>query len=179
MVLSTAYFPSISWVEAVFGGCMVEACENYQKQSIRNRAVIMTAGGVERLTVPVVHTGGVKVSVRDVRVDYAMPWQRVHSRAVMSAYRSSPYWDHFQGRVMPLFELRERFLFDLNERIVHELFDMLKISVPIVYTQQFEGAQEPPVTRSAEYYQVFSDRQPFARDLSVLDAIFCLASMPE
>lgn len=179
MVLSTAYFPSVSWVEGVVGGARVEACENYQKQSIRNRAMIMTASGVERLTVPVVHTGGVKVSVRDMRVDYAMPWQRVHSRAVMSAYRSSPYWDHFQGRVMPLFELRERFLFDLNERIAMELFDMLKISVPIVYTDVFEGAQLPPVTRSAEYYQVFSDRQPFARDLSVLDAIFCLASMPE
>lgn len=161
------------------GRARVEACENYQKQSIRNRTVIMTASGVERLTVPVVHTGGAKVAVRDVRVDYAMPWQRVHSRAVMSAYRSAAYWEHFEQRVMPLFELRERFLFDLNERIARELLDMLKISAPIVYTDVFEGAQEPPITRSAEYYQVFSDRQPFARDLSVLDAIFCLASMPE
>lgn len=179
MVLSTTYFPSIAWIEAhATGEVQIEACENFQKQTSRNRCRIMTANGVERLVVPIIHNGGAKIPIREARVDYTMPWQRTHARAVMSAYRSSPYWEHFSDRIMPLFELRHTFLFDLNCQITEQLLSILKTDSPLVFTEQFRGAQEPPTITHAEYYQVFSERLPFEANLSVIDAIFCEGRLP-
>ncbi|MEG2865795.1 MAG: WbqC family protein [Mucinivorans sp.] len=178
MVLSTAYFPNISWIEAFKQGARIEIHENYQKQTARNRCRIMTASGSECLTVPLQHTGGLKVATCDVLIDYATPWQRTHSRAVMAAYRSAPYWAHFEGLIMPLFDIHEKYLFDLNQKITERLLEVLKIDRELVYTTRFVGAVTPPRTTSPEYYQTFSDRLPFERDLSVIDAIFCEGRLP-
>ncbi|MEG1414028.1 MAG: WbqC family protein [Mucinivorans sp.] len=179
MVLTTTYFPSLRWIEAQREGATIEAHENYQKQSSRNRCRIMTAGGVQCLTVPVVHGAGRKVAIQDTRIDWVMPWQRTHARAVMAAYRSAPYWEHFQDAIMPLFDLHETFLLDLNTRITTRLLEILKLNSSISFTTKFEAvAQEPPPIISVPYYQVFADRYPFAENLSVVDAIFCEGRLP-
>lgn len=178
MILHTAYFPSISWIEQIDQGALIERFENYQKQTSRNRCRIMTAAGVESLIVPVVHGHGTKIAIQDAQIDYSMCWQRVHARAVMSAYRSSAYWEHFAHRVMPLFELRHKYLLDMNNEITERLLSILKIARPLEFTAHFVGAAEPPETQSEQYYQVFAEKHPFARDLSVLDAIFCEGRLP-
>ena len=56
--LAIAYFPPISYISLLAkGDVLLEGCENYQKQSWRNRCHILAAGGVEALQVPVVHDG--------------------------------------------------------------------------------------------------------------------------
>lgn len=176
MVLSTAYFPNISWVEAFVEGGIIEGNENYQKQSIRNRCRIMTGGGAMSLVVPIVHNGGLKILIRDARIDYTMSWQRQHSRAVMAAYRSSAFWEHFEEQIMPLFELRHKYLWDMNCEITEVLLGALKIHRELVFTERFEGAVLPPPNGVREYYQVFGERYPFEADLSVLDLLFCEGS---
>ena len=67
VLLSTAYFPPLSWFalaardmtlspDRVFPSVTgLEACENYQKQSYRNRCYILAGDGPQMLQVPVVH----------------------------------------------------------------------------------------------------------------------------
>ena len=69
VLLSTAYFPPLSWFalaardmtlspDRVFPSvAALEACENYQKQSYRNRCYILASDGPQMLQVPVVHGG--------------------------------------------------------------------------------------------------------------------------
>ena len=48
----------------------IEACENYQKQSYRNRCLFYAADGVQALTFPVVHENGThKLPISAIRVD--------------------------------------------------------------------------------------------------------------
>ena len=178
MVLHTAYFPSVEWLRTASRGASIEAHENFQKQTPRNRCQIMTANGIMTLVVPYVHNQGQKIPIKDLRVDRSTPWQRTHLRALTAAYRSAPYWEHFQERITPLFHLQDEFLWDLNLKTIETLSNALKLPLDITPTNQFQGAQEPPIAKEEPYIQVFSDRHPFAPNLSALDALFCLGRLP-
>ncbi len=53
----------------------IEACENYQKQSYRNRCRFYAADGVQALSFPIVHEGGThKLPISEIKVDYSTPW---------------------------------------------------------------------------------------------------------
>ena len=79
MLLSTAYFPPVAWLalaaremtlspdRVLPSHVQLEACENYQKQSYRNRCCILAGDGVQMLQVPVVH--GDSWAITDVCVD--------------------------------------------------------------------------------------------------------------
>ena len=72
MLLSTAYFPPLSWFalaardmtlspdRVLPSAVQLEACEHYVKQTYRNRCYILAGDGVQVLQVPVVHAGGLE-----------------------------------------------------------------------------------------------------------------------
>ena len=48
----------------------IEACENFQKQSYRNRCKFYAADGVQALSYPVVHEGGThKLPISEIKID--------------------------------------------------------------------------------------------------------------
>ena len=67
-ILSTTYFGPVQWYQklARHGSVLMECCENYQKQTFRNRCVIATANGPQALTIPVVR--GDSDCLRDIRI---------------------------------------------------------------------------------------------------------------
>lgn len=180
MVISSSYFGSVALWEAIGlqGEITVEANENFQKQSFRSQSKIITASGVRTLSVPTVHCSGRKIPIKDVLIDYATPWQREHIRTIVAAYASAPYYDHFIGKIEPLFRGKERFLFDLNLSTFETVKNILKLDFTLGFTQQYCAEPLILVPPREQYYQVFSDRQPFAANLSILDAIFCLGTLP-
>ena len=57
----------------------IEACENYQKQSYRNRCRFYGAEGVQTLSFPIVHEGGThKQPISEIKVDSSTPWLQQH-----------------------------------------------------------------------------------------------------
>lgn len=174
MVLSTAYFPTISYIRHLQEGAAIEAHENFVKQSQRNRCEVLSDKGIQILTVPISWCHGQKMPIRDVRIDYTQPWQRITVRALQSYYASAPYFDHYFHRIRLLLERRDDFLFDLNTAITEQLLDMLNIDLELKFTEHYtpQTTDLPPVDLP-EYYQVFSEKLPFAPDLSILDYLFC------
>lgn len=204
MLLSTAYFPPVSWFAAAARDftlssdrvlpsvVLLEACENYQKQSWRNRCAIAAASGVEIYSVPVVHEGGsFRHPVKEIRIDYSTAWVERFWRAVCSAYENSAFFEYYRDEIAAILFSRPERLWDLNLSLIHYFLDKCGIQARIEETASYlpPGAS-PDDLRDAihpkrkdtvldslglsgrPYHQVFSGNYPFKENLSVMDLLF-------
>ena len=163
---------------------VIEVWETYHKQTYRNRCRVMTANGVESLSVPVVKVNGNHTMTQDMAISPIEPWQHIHSRCLESAYKAAPYFDHYYDYLRPIFEGHFERLIDLNDTALKAVLKMLKVRKEIVYTtdyvreaendlrEAFSPKRQVDASLFPTYYQVFSEKYPFAPDLSVLDLVF-------
>jgi len=183
VILPSAYLPSIEYMTYLYrGGCVVDLGEHFIKRSERNRAAILTASGPMALTVHLVHADRPRTPIRDLRIDYSKRWMHQHWISIVSAYRSSPYFDHYADRFEPFYTRSYGFLVDYNTALLAMLCDTLRIAMPAFSDRYLEaGAADldrRPKRKDAEfvsapYVQVFADRQPFVPNLSIVDLLFC------
>ena len=185
-LFTTAYFPSISYMARFLkeDAPVVEIWETYHKQTYRNRCRVMTANGVESLSVPVVKVNGNHTMTKDMVISPIEPWQHIHSRCLESAYKAAPYFDHYYDYLRPIFEGHFERLIDLNDAALKAVLKMLKVNKEIVYTtdyvreaendfrEAFSPKKQIDASLCPTYYQVFNTKFPFMPDLSVLDLIF-------
>lgn len=164
----------------------IEACENYRKQSYRNRCRIYSAGGAETLSVPVIHEGG-SIPVRMARIDYSCPWMLRTKRAIASAYGSSAYFGYYADELFGIMDSRPEYLFDLNAMLRDFFAEKIGLQVKFTDTTEYvrdadEDYRElihpkrPSILgeRGMEkpYFQVFARKYGFIGDLSVMDLLF-------
>ena len=171
----------------------LEACENYQKQSYRNRCHIYAADGVQALNFPVVHEGGThKLPISEIKVDYSTPWLQQHQRAIVSAYRTSAYFEYYQDELFAIMDSRPEKLFDLNLSILKFFVEKTGLKTDIRLTEEYsrvpavEGCQDlreviHPKRKDTvlhdlglekPYFQVFAPKYGFKSDLSIMDLLF-------
>ena len=205
LLLETAFMPPVSYFAAIaeeftlsYGRVVslvparlrLEACENYQKQSYRNRCRIYAAGGVESLTLPVVHEGGTSsLPIREIRVDWSRDWLPRMERAIVSAYESSPYFEYYRDSLFDILESRPEKLFDLNISLIHYFLGKIGLPADIDFTTEYERPGEtapdisalrglthpkrPSILKTEKpYWQVFAAKYGFKSDLSVMDLLF-------
>ncbi|MFC2273669.1 MAG: WbqC family protein [Capnocytophaga granulosa] len=187
-LLHPTYFPTIaSFSLLVKESCLLEVSDNYQKQTYRNRTYIYGANGKQILTVPILHTGGEtgRQLYKDVRVDNQVAWQKLHWKTLQTAYRTSPYFEYYEDKIVPIFTQKPIFLLDLNFRTIEAVLDCLHIDVSweqtTAYQTTYEGvtdyryltnAKASYEVNQAPYYQIFSDKHGFIPNLSILDLLF-------
>ena len=166
----------------------LEACENYQKQTWRNRCRIFAAGGPENLLVPVLHDG--RTGIRDIRVDYSEPWVQRTERAIDSAYESSAYFEYYRDELFPLLDARPETLWELNLSLIRFFLDKTGIAADLRFTEDFHREvtsmpdyrslihpkkPDPVLPRlglEKPYFQVFAHKFGFQPNLSVMDLLF-------
>lgn len=199
MLVTTAYLGNIQYFGKLAAGAAVEGCENFQKQTYRNRAEVMTAAGVRTLTVPVDWDHYTKMPICEVRIDYTLPWQREHWRTLTAAYAAAPYFDHYAEKMAPFYDertYRPQTLWQLNHDLTLLLLNLFHLPGELHYTEDYVPPVSPdaavaagdfrevishkprlkrpdPTFAAPEYYQVFADRIPFAPNLSAVDLLFC------
>lgn len=184
-ILPIAYMPSVEYVARLLREeCVVDLGENYIKRSQRNRAQILSANGVMSLTVNVENANRPRQKIKDVRIDYSKRWQHQHWVSILSAYKSSPYFDHYAHLLEPYYKREWQYLADYNMEYTHTLLGLLGLENKINISEKYVIAQEGDLdlrpkhnegsTFVAEpYFQVFSDRMPFEANLSILDLLMC------
>ncbi len=170
--------------------CVIDLGEHYVKRSERNRAAILSANGPMRLTVHVADGNRPQQPVRDVRIDYSKRWQHQHWVSILSAYKSSPYFDHYAEHIEPFYRREWRWLVDYNMDYTRTLLRLIGSSVEPrtseIYVEAAatdldlrgghgcrRGREEGPTFEAEPYVQVFSDRMPFVPNLSALDLLLC------
>ena len=192
-ILSTAYWPNLHYFyyllnsETVF----IEQFEHYQKQSFRNRTQILSANGVLDLSVPV-KKKAVKELTKDIEISYAENWQLKHWRAITSAYKNSPYFEHFESELAIFYTDKHENLLTFNFQQIQTLLKILKLKKEVLLTSDYQKQPEnfsdlreiihpksdhrlDPVTRivlEKPYYQTFETKFDFAPNLSILDLLF-------
>lgn len=184
-ILPSAYMPSVEYFARLLREeCVIDLGENYVKRSQRNRASILSANGVMELTVNVANANRMRQPMRDVKIDYSKRWQHQHWVSIFSAYKSSPYFDHYAAEIEPFYRKEWRYLVDYNCEYTVKLLSLIGMNSELPLSERYVVAGESDIdlrpkqkndsTFVAEpYYQVFSDRQPFAANLSVLDLLMC------
>lgn len=168
----------------------IEACENFQKQSYRNRCRLYGAEGVQTLSFPILHEGGThKIPISEIKIDYKTPWVQQHERAIISAYGMSAYFDYYKDELFAILEAGHERLFDLNLALMRFFIEKTGIMVDLRLTEDYE--REPqmedlrevihpkrPNTILSEldlekpYFQVFAPKYGFQSDLSIMDLLF-------
>ena len=192
ILLSTAYFAPIQYYSKLVRHehVVIERHENYNKQSWRNRCTIYSANGLLDLVVPVEKTAEIKMPITEVKICYDKPWQKLHFKAIESAYRRSPFYEYYMDDLMTFFNSRHRYLYGFNMQIMRMLCSLMKIPFHVQesreYVKSAEGITDlrngihPKANRrqaDAEfvpphYTQVFADKSGFKPNLSILDLLF-------
>ncbi len=186
-LLCQTYFPNIAYlcVFAQYSNVLIEAHDSYQKQTFRNRTLIYAANGVLPLTIPVHFTQKKRQLYRDVKVVSYENWQSTHLKSLQSAYRTSPFYEHYEDAFVHLFERKIDYLFDFNQHCLEVLLDCLDLNSNISKTESFvknpsnaddyRALVHPSKTNSTSfdsYLQVFQPKHGFKQNLSGLDLLF-------
>lgn len=191
ILLSTACFAPVHYYARIIRHpkIFIEQFEHFNKQTYRNRYVILGGNGPIALVVPVVKGRGPKILIKDLKISYDTEWQRNHWRTIFSAYNSSPFFEYYRDDILPFFEQKEKYLLDFNLKIHDTICDLLEIENNLTLTEDFEKVPEGTTNfrevispkniteidkhfQPAKYTQVFSDRFEFVPNLSILDLLF-------
>ena len=159
------------------------AYENYFRALHLNRMKLMGANGPLPLSVPLEGGRDQKVKWKDVKINYAEPWQRIHWRGIHDNYRKAPWFEDYAPDLEQLFLRKEKYLLDLNLKTMDYCLQRLKLKVDILSYSEEEAAKmisrrpeksEPiPSENFPVYQQVFSERHGFVPNLGILDLLFC------
>ncbi|MBR5140887.1 MAG: WbqC family protein [Bacteroidales bacterium] len=209
-LFTTAYFPPVSYFAAIAedmaglsrkrgdDGSLelspsvvyIEACENFQKQSYRNRCRFYAADGVQTLSFPILHDGGThKQPVADIRIDYSKPWVLQHKRAIVSAYGMSAYFDYYKDELFAILDSQPEKLLDLNLALLRFFIEKIGLKVDLRRTEDYVKETDCEDLREVihpkkdndvlrrlglekPYFQVFAQKYGFKSDLSVMDLLF-------
>ena len=184
-IFPTAYLPSIEYVSLFLKteDASIELFETYQKQSCRTRTNVMTANGVQTLTIPVIKTNGNHTLTKDIEISYKESWQQIHLRCLESAYRKSAYFDYYFPYFEKIYKQKFNTLVELNDFCLKTILKILKAKKDYSFTTDFERITDENDYRVSlskgtnkiemkPYYQVFADRHGFIPNLSIVDLLF-------
>ncbi len=189
LVAPALYLPPISYFSAIRSSqqpVLIERYEHFPKQTYRTRASIHSANGKLDLIIPVQRGNKGHTPMKDVRISYEAKWQRLHWMSLQTAYRTSAFFEFYESEFVGLYERRYEFLLDYNMEILALLLRLLKMDVSWRFTEKYEAEYEAQVDLRSSvhpkiavpsdnvkpYYQVFSNKNGFLPDLSVVDLLF-------
>ena len=192
LLLSTAYFSPIQYYTNLVRSdqVVIERHEHYNRQSWRNRCTIYSANGLQDLVVPVVKASQPKILITEVEISYDTLWQKLHFKAIESAYRRSPFYEYYIDDLMVFFNSRHQYLYAFNMQIMRTVCRLMKIPFNVQESHEYihsgEGITDlrnsihPKIHQQDKdtgfvpprYTQVFAGKWGVKPNLSILDLLF-------
>lgn len=192
VLLSSAYLAPVQYYTKLYGApyCIEERADHYMKQSYRNRCLIAGPQGALALTIPVVHEGKGRTVTGEIRISSHGNWKHLHWQALVSAYENSPYFEEYAEDFRKVYEEPYERLCDLNAAFRDTICGLLDLHPDIRLTASYadpaqtgaddfresihpkRGYEGDEAFRPVPYYQVFSERNGFLPNLSMVDLLF-------
>ncbi|MDO5760866.1 MAG: WbqC family protein, partial [Bacteroidota bacterium] len=88
-IMHSEFFPSIMWLAFAEKQkeIIIEIYENFPKQTFRNRILLMSANGLQSISVPIERTNSPnKLLMKDAKISYKENWNIRLWRAIYSNY---------------------------------------------------------------------------------------------
>lgn len=186
VLLHPCYFGSISfWLTVINANQLVlEVCDNYQKQTQRNRCNILAANGILTLTVPVNFSQKNRTAVTDVQIA-SSNWQSQHLKSLNSAYKMSPFYEYYIDDIAAIVNREYPSLLELNISSVKLIAELLELPLSYKVTRNYRRhpigiidsrylvkKNSPSPYKLKEYTQVYTYKYGFKPDLCILDLLF-------
>lgn len=198
-LFSSAYLAPVHYYTKLYSSALAqipvieERADHYVKQTYRNRCIIAGDDGPIALTIPV--TAPNHTPTHSVLISDHGDWRHQHWQAIVSAYRSSPYFEYYADDFERVFHEETAHLVDFNAALRDLVLDCLDLHPIIqVNTEKYldanpHGAEGEvfdfretirpkvpytfdPTFRPAPYWQVFASRHGFLPNLSIIDLLF-------
>lgn len=183
-LFSIAYAPPLIYFHYLkkTNSAQIEAFENYQKQSFRNRCIILSAQGIQSLQIPIRHKPS--KLIRDIEISYSENWQALHWKSLKTCYNSSPYFEHYDYIIQPILKKKEKYLFDYNLNLLKVICGFLALELPTltsdwevsqIGTNDFRNSIHPKINiqENLKYYpSLFDIKIEVKEHLSILDLLF-------
>ncbi|GAB3288567.1 WbqC family protein [Hymenobacter tenuis] len=148
VLFESQYNPPAAFFAELIGAdaLLLEAHDNYHKQTYRNRCLILTAQGVQPLTVPVINGNrSEKVLTSEIEIDYSQNWVHRHWRTLQTAYGGTPYFEYYADYLHDIYVQKPRLLFELNYRLLEFHLRCLRLRLPVQLTSDFLSPSTTPV----------------------------------
>lgn len=188
-VLGSQYIPSIEyfahWIQ--HGEILIEAHENFQKRTWRNRTCILSPGDPLLLTVPLQKGKHQQMNIRDVLISYAEPWPELHVRSLQTAYGKTAFAEEVLEGIFMNINSGKESLWELNIALLDYLTSLLPGDWTYSFTKHFEKNYPKEIydfrsgipagitgisdQKIPQYPQVQRLHQSFQPNLSILDVL--------
>jgi hypothetical protein len=187
ILIHPTYFPNLAHFIAMVNADEVifETDDNFLKQTYRTRTYIYAANGKLLLNIPVIHSQKNRQKYKDVKIANDYKWQDLHWKSLLSAYRTSPFFEYYEDELQSLFNSKTDFILDFNLKCFETICECLQLDLTISKTAIFEktvenksdyrylvNAKQEHFQPFEKYTQVFEDKHGFINNLSILDLLF-------
>jgi hypothetical protein len=190
-ILPLTYLGNILYYAHLTSGrCTIDIHSNYIKQTYTNRCSIISANGIQDLTIPIIKPKE-KTPIKDIRISSHDNWQQLHWRAIQSAYNSTPFYEYFCDDYLPFYQKKWDFLLDFNLKIQEKTLELLNfqkiesyLSDTYIEKSNFNTKDLREVINpkkfdvslynnlNTPYYQIFNQKFGFMPNLSIIDLLF-------
>lgn len=174
------YLPPVSWfANHIFcDEIYFDIGLQYRKNLKLNRCSIAGANGIILLSIPLEKGRQQHGMIKDIRISYSRPWQKIHWNSIYSCYGKSSYFIYYADSLEKLFTTEMVSLTEWNLMLLQYCFDCLQLKKLLILNESV--TESSPLCNKnisisfPRYPQVFESRHGFIPDLSILDLIFNL-----
>ncbi len=187
IIIHPTYFPNIAHFVAMTKAkeVMFEIDDSFLKQTYRNRSYIYGANGKLALNIPVIHSQKNRQKYRDVKIFNKEKWQSLHWKSLLSAYRTSPFFEYYEDELFPLFNTKADYILDYNLKCIEVICCCLQLDLHTSKSKSYQktikdrtdfrhlvNAKKEQSFQFDTYTQVFGNKHGFIPNLSILDLLF-------
>ncbi len=190
ILIESMFCPPVSVVAAMAHNntVVLEAHENYQKRSFRNRMYIKTAQGRELFSLPLQKGKNQQCKISDVKLSIEENWVLHLSKVLRTNYGSAPFYHDYITEFLDILQRPHQSLLDLNTVVLTWILESIGITSTIKLSFEYKviidyedvDLRNKFVPSDAYfssqdhivYPQVHQEQYPFCGGLSVIDILF-------
>lgn len=138
-----------------------------------------------------------KIPTSQLKIDYSKPWLLQHKRALEAAYMSSPFFEYYMDDLYAILESGEENLLKMNTLLTEKIAQLIGLETPVTASDgnfilpgsnileqrgisDFRDSIHPKkpallmerLEMNKPYWQVFTNKQGFVPNLSIVDLLF-------
>lgn len=186
---SIAYFPKISFFVLMYAypSCIIDLNPYYKKSDVLNRSFIAAANGKLMLSVPLLKNNIKSKKHYEVEIAYNENWPKNHFESICSAYLKSPFLEIVYDSLKALIVKEYTYLYELNLATINWICEILQLDTKIelnfdtpiqnletqLIIERKKNKEILPIWfKNDSYFQLFSEKNGFYPNLSMLDLLF-------